>query len=192
MTNTIVELLCQRTSSARLSEPAPTSDVLEKVFQTAFRAPDHKMLHPWRYLVIEDVARERLGEIFVEAAKRQESGRGATLPDVKADKLRAMPLRAPMLIVGIASPVDHPKVPEQEQILSCAVGVGYMLVALQSLGFGGIWRTGEMAQDDYVKEKLGLAGAESIVGFLYVGTPVGEARIPEPLSLSDYVTHWQG
>jgi len=150
------------------------------------------MLHPWRYLVIEDVARERLGEIFVEAAKRQESGRGATLPDVKADKLRAMPLRAPMLIVGIASPVDHPKVPEQEQILSCAVGVGYMLVALQSLGFGGIWRTGEMAQDDYVKEKLGLAGAESIVGFLYVGTPVGEARIPEPLSLSDYVTHWQG
>lgn len=190
--NTVIELLCQRTSCPRLTEPAPEGKCLEKVFQSAFRAPDHKMLRPWRYIVIEGAARAQLGELFVEAASRQLQGTGATLPEEKIDKLKAMPLRAPMLIVAIASPVDHPKVPLQEQVLSCAVGVGYMLVALQSLGFGGIWRTGEMAEDSYVKEKLGLRGAESIVGFLYVGTPVGEARVPEPLSTLEYVTNWQG
>lgn len=190
--NTIVEFLCQRTSSPRLTEPAPSADLMAQVFQCAFRAPDHKMLHPWRYLVIEGEARDRLGEVFVEAARRQEAEADGTLPDAKTDKLRAMPLRAPMLIVAIASPEDHPKVPHQEQILSCGVGAGYMLVALQALGFGGVWRTGDMAQDAYVKERLGLTQAESIVGFLYVGTPLGEPRIPDPLSLSEYVAYWQG
>ena len=188
MTNPIVDFLCQRVSSPRLTDPAPAWPVLESVFQSAFRAPDHKMLRPWRYMVIEGESRERLGDVFVRAAQQSD----AELSSSKIDKLRAMPLRAPMLVVAIASPLEHPKVPELEQIISCSVGVGYMLVALQALGFGGVWRTGELAYAPYVAKELGLAKQESIVGFLYVGTPLGEPRIPPVLTTQDYVQFWQG
>lgn len=187
MSNPIIEFLCQRVSSPRLSDPAPSLELLEGVFQSAFRAPDHKMLHPWRYLVVEGASREQLGEVFVEAARQS----GGELTSFQLDKLRAMPLRAPMLLIAIASPVEHPKVPELEQVLSCAVGVGYMLVALQSLGFGGVWRTGEMAYDPYVAKKLGLSARESIVGFLYVGTPTAEPKAPTALKTADYVQLWK-
>jgi nitroreductase len=192
MSNEIIRFLCQRSSSPRLGEPAPAKQALEQIFQCAFRAPDHMMLHPWRYLVIEGEARAALGEVFVQAARVSGKEADAPLDSFKIDKLRAMPLRAPMMIIAIASPVVHPKVPELEQILSTGVAVGYMLVALQALGFGGIWRTGEMADHPVVAEKLGLSGHERIVGFLYAGTPVGEVKSPSSLSLEQYVTSWKG
>ncbi len=186
MNSSIVDFICQRTSSPRLSEPSPPPELMDKVFQSAFRAPDHMLLRPWRYLTIEGDAREQLGEVFVEAARLSDE----KLSEFRVDKLRSMPLRAPLLVVAIASPDSNPKVPLIEQILSCGVGVGYMLLSLQALGYGGIWRTGEMAEDPYVQRQLGLSDTETIVGFLYVGTPVGDTKALTPLSTADYVKPW--
>ena len=101
-----------------------------------------------------------------------------------------MPLRAPMIVVAIASVTEHSKVPNEEQILSCGVGVGYMLVALQALGYGGIWRTGDIALNKEVCQGLGLKQNESIVGFLYLGTPAGELKSVPELDVDDYVKVW--
>ncbi len=198
MDTSLVELLCQRVSSPRLTEPAPNKQELELVFKSALRTPDHMLLRPWRYLMIEGEARGKLGELFLSAAKRSYEEQASKSPEsnveeiteFKADKLKSMPMRAPMIIVAVASLVDHPKVPHQEQVLSCGVGLGYMLLALQALGYGGIWRTGDMAFNKYVFEGLGLKSNESIVGFLYLGTPVGESKpIPE-INLQDHFQTW--
>tara|TARA_R110001592_G_scaffold83774_1_gene248089 strand:- start:6719 stop:7318 length:600 start_codon:yes stop_codon:yes gene_type:complete len=199
MHTALVELLCQRVSSPRLIEPAPNKQELELVFKSALRAPDHMLLRPWRYLMIEGEARNKLGELFLSAALRSSEdqitqAKENTVEEItefKADKLKSMPMRAPMIIVAISSLVDHPKVPHQEQLLSCGVGVGYMLVALQSLGYGGIWRTGDMAFNKYVFEGLGLKSNESIVGFLYLGTPVGEPKPLPGINSEDYFQPWQ-
>lgn len=188
MHDSVVEFICQRVSAPRLSEPAPDPAVLEKVFQSAFRAPDHMLLRPWRYLVIEGAARDSLGELFVQSAQQT----GEMLDEFKRDKLRAMPLRAPMIIVAILCAQDHPKVPKEEQLLSCGVGLGYMLLSLQALGFGGIWRSGDMAQNPYLMKGLGLDEHESIVGFLYTGTPVGARKPLEALDSEQFVQPWTG
>lgn len=47
-----LDVLLNRVSVARLTEPAPTAEQLETLFAAALRAPDHKQLRPWRFLTI--------------------------------------------------------------------------------------------------------------------------------------------
>lgn len=196
MNQTFVEFIQQRSSSPRLAEPAPTKMELEMIFKSALRTPDHMMLRPWRYLVIEGDARAKLGDLFLKSAQLSADESVASgkpieeINEFKAEKFKSMPLRAPMLVVAIACYSDHPKVPKQEQLLSCGVGVGYMLLSLQALGYGGIWRTGDMAFNPHVSAGLGLKEHESIVGFLYIGTPVGEAKPIPDISVDQYFTPW--
>lgn len=184
----LVELINQRVSFPRLGEPAPGDEVLQDMFKSAFRAPDHMMLRPWRYLLVQGDARQRLGETFCRLAVDEDP----ELSEVQREKLLNMPLRAPLIVVGISQNIDHPKVPVREQEISCGVGLGYMLLTLQARGFGGIWRTGPLAEHEGVKDALGVRSTETIVGFLYVGTPLGDAKPIPALEMRDFVQDWQG
>ncbi|MCP5161698.1 MAG: nitroreductase family protein [Hahellaceae bacterium] len=186
MTNEVIELLTHRQSCARLVAPAPSGAVLERIFAAALRAPDHGQLRPWRYLTISGKGLEELGAVFVAATEKSE---GELLPE-RRQKLEAMPLRAPMIVVGIACLSDHTKVPAVEQRISAGVGMGYMLVALQALGFAGMWRTGDMAYNKDVKASLGLTQAEEIVGFLYIGTPEGSPKTMSSIAPYEFVSVW--
>ncbi len=186
MAHPVTEFLLQRNSSPRLSQPAPSSKQLETIFNAALRAPDHAMLRPWRYLVIQGAGLEELGEIYATSAIAADT----QLSHEQQDKFRKMPHRAPMVIVAIAKLQEHAKVPEIEQVISTGVGVGYLLLALQAEGFGGMWRTGPLAYSDHVCRGLGLADNEKIVGFLYVGTPEGKAKPLPQHNVDDFVSHW--
>lgn len=186
MPHPVTDFLIQRNSSAKLTSPAPDSGLLNTLFQTAFRAPDHGLLRPWRYLVIEGDGLERLGELFLESALTA----SPDLPQAQRDKFRKMPLRAPMVIVAIASIEADVKIPEIEQVMSAGVGVGYLLLSLQAEGYGGMWRTGPLAYNVDVAKGLGLTDQEKIVGFLYVGTPEGKAKAIPSHDVNAFVTKW--
>lgn len=179
----VIDALLNRSSEPRLGAPAPDARTLNQAFACAARAPDHALLRPWRYLVVEGDGLEALGDLFVSTC-------GPDATDKEREKLRQAPLRAPMVIVGIACHQTHPKVPEQEQTMSAAVGMGYLLLALQAAGFGGMWRTGAMAEHPAVAEGLGLADNELITGFLYVGTVLSfKPAVPRP-EPADFVSRW--
>ncbi|HKK55408.1 nitroreductase family protein [Marinobacter sp.] len=179
----VIEALLERSSEPRLQSPAPDQHTLDKAFACAARAPDHALLRPWRYLVVSGDGLAKLGELFASTL-------GAEATAKARDKLLGAPLRAPMIIVGIACHQPHPKVPEQEQTMSAAVGMGYLILALQSAGFGAMWRSGPMASHPAVIEGLGLASHELITGFLYTGTVVSEKpRVPRP-EPSSFVSQW--
>ena len=128
----LLQALQSRTSSPRLVAPGPTDEQLENLFRAAFRAADHGLLRPWRFLVIRGEARDRLGDLFVEAAKKAQQD----LSEVQLEKIRNKPMRAPVLVVTVSSLQDHPKVPEFEQDLSAAAATQNMLLAAfaQQLG----------------------------------------------------------
>ncbi|MFL1485080.1 nitroreductase [Marinobacter sp. LN3S78] len=183
--NTITRAILDRSSEPRLKAPAPPRDVLDLALACAARAPDHALLRPWRYLVVEGEALKQLGRLFESSAPEDAS-------DAQRQKLRQSPLRAPMVLVAIASPVSHPKVPAHEQAYSCAAGAAYLVLALQAEGYGAMWRTGAVAESPVVRDGLGLKDGESIVGFIYTGTvDGGKPTVPRP-ELSDFVSDWPG
>ena len=60
----VTDFLLNRSSEPRLEAPAPDRETLNKAFACAARAPDHALLRPWRYLVVEGEGLEALGELF--------------------------------------------------------------------------------------------------------------------------------
>ncbi|MHA6493849.1 nitroreductase family protein [Pseudomonas borbori] len=179
--------LLNRVSVPRLREPAPDIAQRELLFRAALRAPDHGQLRPWRFLTIEGAAREQLGELFVEALAGASS---EPLSDEAQAKARAMPLRAPLLVVVIARVHANGKVPAQEQVIAAGCAAHGILLAAHAQGIGAVWRTGELAYNTLVGSRLGLSEAEQIIGFLYLGTPERELRTPPQLQVADFVTAW--
>jgi len=182
-----LDALLNRVSAPRLEAPGPTPEQLDRISRTALRAADHAQLRPWRFLLVRGDARKRLGELFVEAAL-------ASNPDLapeQLDRLRAKPLRAPMIIVVIVHRVAHPKVPGFEQDLSAGAAAQNMLNAAHAQGLGAMWRSGSMVRHPHVKDGLGIAGNEKIIGLVYLGTVGGKPKTPRKEDPADFFAEWR-
>lgn len=59
-----LELLVNRRSASRLTEPAPAGEQLENILRAGLRAPDHGTLQPWHFFVIEGEGRDRFSQIL--------------------------------------------------------------------------------------------------------------------------------
>jgi nitroreductase len=183
-----IDALTSRRSTGQFSEPAPDEATLNEILRAAMRAPDHGKLRPWRFIVLRGDARNRFGDVCVEAMKRRE-------PDAPANMLereREKPLRAPLIVV-LAAAIKEGKIPAVEQLLAAGAAAQNIMIAAHALGFGAAWKTGAPAYDDFVKVSLGLAPTDQIVGFMYLGT---QANVPPPLpappEFSTLVREWVG
>jgi nitroreductase len=183
--NQVLETIQQRNASSKLAEPAPSAKELAEVFKAALRAPDHACLRPWRYLQISGAGREALGQLMLDANSDK-----TQLSAEQADKVRNKALRAPLIIVPIVKLTQNAKVPEIEQWLSAACGVQNISLALESLGYSSIWRTGDAAFNPLVFQGLGLAENERLLGFLYVGSRDGKAKSLPEHELDDFIRVW--
>jgi len=179
--------LHNRVSTGLLTDPAPSERQRQNIFRAALRAADHGCLRPWRFLLVEGEARNRLGEIFLRAAERDGGG---SLDDAQRERTLAMPLRAPLIVVAITRLQEHPKVPFLEQHMSTAGAVQAMLTAAYAEGVGAYWRTGTLARDPLVAEGLGLEENERIDGFIYCGTPQKPPRQAPEQAVGDYFASW--
>jgi len=100
-------------------------------------------------------------------------------------------LRAPLVVAVVFSPVESPKVPEWEQVLSAGAVCYNLLLAAQGFGYGGCWLSEWVAYDREALALLGLSPQEKLAGFVYLGTPT-EAPLERPRpSAASRVTHWQ-
>ncbi|NRH41298.1 nitroreductase family protein [Pseudomonas sp. MS15a(2019)] len=181
-----LEALCNRASVGRLTEPGPTPEQLEVLLRAADRAPDHKLLRPWRLILVAGEGRTALGRLYADALRRRE-------PDADTaavEKARRMPLRAPLVIAVVAVPQAHLKVPVQEQIITAGCVAHGLVNAAFALGLGAVWRSGEFSYDPWVLQGLGLTEDEQLVGYIYLGTPEVAPRLPAPRDLSAQVSHW--
>lgn len=169
----LLQLIKSRVSTPKLGLPAPTRDQMTDALACAQRAPDHGRLRPWRFFVIEGEGLNQLGALYVAAARAKNS----PIEDAQAERLRGMPLRAPMVVVVASKVVTGHKVPVWEQQVATGCAAQNLQLALHAMGFGCMWRTGEMASDPTVKARFGLEEADQIIGFLYVGTPL---ETPKP------------
>ena len=183
-----IEALTTRASPSGLVAPAPDAETLERMLRAAVRAPDHGRLRPWRFILVDGEARDALGQVLADALRHREPN----VAEAALTKERAKPLRAPLIVVVAAKVREHRGVPAVEQIIAAGAAAQNLLVAAHALGFGAFWRTGAAAYDEHVKRALGLRAEDSIVGFVYLGTPsTSPAPLPAP-DVASPVTRWTG
>ena len=159
-------LLSRRSRPAKtLATPIPSRTELMPILTAAARSPDHGKLEPWRFIVLEKAALDRLAKL---AAER---GRALALEADRIAKGVAQFAQADLAVAVIASPRPSPKVPAIEQTYSAGAVCLAMLNAALAAGWGANWLSGWASHDrDFMVAGLGLQGDESIAGFIHIGT----------------------
>lgn len=147
-----------------LTAPAPDRDEVTRLLTLAARAPDHGKLEPWRFVVLTRAALDRLAPALHRAVL-------ADGQDAAAADKAASALASPLVVAVVYAPVDSPKVPAWEQMLSAgAVCLGLVNAALAS-GWGASWLTGFAALNQpFAEAHLGLEPSERIAGLIHIGT----------------------
>jgi nitroreductase len=187
-----LELLALRrsTPAAALGDPGPDENDLNDLLRLAFRVPDHRKLGPWRALTIRGEARDRLGDIFVQARKAIDPDAGPSELNVE----RRRPGRAPVIVAVISSPVldDPKKTPVWEQELSAGAACQTLLIAACAMGWAACWITESPAYDPFVRRALGVEGHEKIAGFIYIGTSTQVVQERPRPDWASRTTAWVG
>lgn len=180
-------LLTRRSLVARdMIEPGPSVQERDVILKAGFRVPDHGKLGPWRFVIFEGEARARYGEQLAAVFQELEPEADADRVQMERERLS----RAPLVIAVISCVVDHPKIPEWEQVLSVGAVCQNMLLAASAMGYGAQWLTEWYAFDDDVNSVLGLREGERTAGYLYFGSmsdKPGERARP---SLDERISHW--
>ena len=128
-----------RTSALKLSAPGPTREHIEQIIHAGARAPDHGRLRPWRFVVLDGAAREKLGDAMAEVLR-------ARIPQATPEQLaaeRGKALRAPTLI-AVAAHITKGKIPDVEQVAAASAAAQNMFLAAHALGYGVMWKTGPL------------------------------------------------
>ncbi|HSZ74893.1 MAG TPA: nitroreductase [Rhizomicrobium sp.] len=159
-------LLSRRSGSAKaMTGPGPSEAELRTILTAAARAPDHGKLFPWRFILFEDDARARMGELLATALRENDPSAN----DQRLDIERARFLRAPVVVGVVSRAKPGIPIPEWEQQLSAGAVCQNMLIAATSMGYVANWLTEWCAYDAHVARGLGLEENERIAGFVYIG-----------------------
>ncbi len=185
-----LEFLERRLSvpSRQLGAPGPDAAQTAALLAAAIRVPDHGRLTPFRLLSVRGEARARLGASIAAIHARNDPDAPAAALAKDRERFNA----APLVVAVIARTTAGHKVPLQEQLLSAGCVAYNLLLGAQALGFGAQWLTGWSAYDSDVARLLGLAGNESMIGFVHIGSIREAAGEHARASLADVLGEWSG
>lgn len=185
-----LQFLAERRSltAAQMTEPGPSGDELSALLRLASRAPDHRRVHPFRFVVIEGQERSVFGDVLAEAfcAAQPEASSQA----VELERQRF--LRAPTVVTVVSSVDRAHKTPEWEQILTAGAVAQNLVIAASAAGFAAQWLTEWYAFDQSVTSALGLAENERVAGFIYLGTAAEAPKERARLDASELTSYWKG
>jgi nitroreductase len=156
-----------------LGGPGPDEADVQALLHVALRVPDHGRLEPWRIILMRGDARIEAGKRIAELAEKLN---GPLTTDMHAKELQRFS-RAPLVIIVVSAPVEHPRIPHWEQFLSAgAVGMN-LLYGAMALGYGASWVTGWYSDDAEGRRILGLQPQERVAAIVHVGNYEGD--VPE-------------
>lgn len=148
--------------------------ILEEILENANWAPTHKLTEPWRFIVFEGNALERLGEYLSEYYRK------VTPPEQfsqsKFLKTRQNPVKSSAVIAICMRRDPEGRVPEWEELASVAAAVQNMWLTCTANGIGSYWSTPESILK--AAEFLELPPEEQCLGLFYLGYSSIMADLP--------------
>jgi nitroreductase len=167
-----------------LQLPVPTASELGPLLEAAARTPDHGKLEPWRFIVIQKPAMQRLAETV--------TARGAAL-GLDAEQIakgcsQFEQGHLAVAVIEVQKPSD--KIPPLEQTYSAGAVCLALLNAALAAGWGANWLSGWPSHDrGFLTEGFGLAPHERIAGIVHIGTETSPPP-DRPRPDLDAITSW--
>ena len=164
-----------RRNAAKLNaERAVSRELIETVLEAAIWAPNHHLTEPWRFVVIIGDERKRLCDAIADAISSMPVD--PPLSAEKAHRERMRPLTAPVVIAAICCPNEEKQAMAQEELVAGGGALQNMLLAAYSIGLGTKLKTGAYSYSKAIRTFLNMKDSESLISFVYLGFPEGDAE----------------
>lgn len=144
-----------------------SEDELQQILELAHWAPTHGRTEPWHFFVYEGAALRQFGQTHAQLywdntpeEKRNEASR---------DKLITATEKASHLLVAVMKRSNNPKIPAIEEIAATCAAIQNILLGATALGIASFWNSGGMTHQPALKEYLGLAAEDVVLGLIYLG-----------------------
>jgi nitroreductase len=148
--------------------------MVETVLEAAIWAPNHHLTEPWRFVVISGNERKRLGDAVADAILTIPANPPPSPELVERERTR--PLTAPVVIAVMCSPNQEKGAIAQEELVAGGGALQNMLLAAHSIGLGTKLKTGAYSYSQVIRSFLKMKDSESLIAFVYLGFPEGEAK----------------
>ncbi|MEO1178785.1 MAG: nitroreductase family protein, partial [Pseudomonadota bacterium] len=136
-------LLTRRSRPAKtLTTPVPSRAELEPMLTAAGRSPDHGKLEPWRFIVIEEAAMNRIASVV------QSRGEALGLEAEQITKGRSQFDQGNLAVAVIEVHKPSEKIPAIEQSYSAGAVCLALLNAALASGWGANWLSGWPSHDE--------------------------------------------
>ena len=156
----------------RLVSPGPDATQWQALLAAAATGPDHDQLSPWRLILIPDVQREVLGEIFALALSERETH----VTKERLSQCHEKAQRAPLLLMLV---VDVEKgdqsIDLMERLISAGCALQNILLLATAMGYGSALTSGKALKSKALREGFCLHAGEQAVCFVSIGTALAPA-----------------
>lgn len=144
-------------------------ELLTQILEDATWAPTHGLTEPWKFIVHQGAARQRLAETM------QRVYRDTTpAPEFREDKMKKMsenPLLAPVIIACVMERRGGAKIPEIEEIEAVACALQNLQLSATTAGLGCYWSSPPLLATREFADWLGIGSEDKCVGLIYLGWP---------------------
>ena len=137
--------------------------VIEQILENANYAPTHKLTQPWRFVVLRNEAKTRLG--FTLGKLYKENIPADKFLQKKLDSFSVKTAQA-ACIIAISMKVSG-KIPEWEELAAVSCAVQNMALTAQALNVGAYWSSPPLI--DHLGDFLSLDNDEKCIGLFYMG-----------------------
>ena len=143
--------------------------LLTQVLEDATWAPTHGLTEPWKFVVHQGAARQRLA-VGMQRIYRE------TTPanEFREDKMKKMgenPLLSPVVIACVMERRGGAKIPEIEEIEAVACALQNLMLSATAAGLGCYWSSPPLLGTREFVEWLQIGVEDRCVGLIYLGWP---------------------
>lgn len=178
----IQDFLRSRRSIRRFKDQQVPADMLQRVLETAIRAPNAHNRQPWRFVHLESAEKraamaDALGAKFRESLRREGASEKEAAEQVARSRARILEAPAAVLLCLDISVLDHYEDAERDRgeqlmgVQSVALAGGQLLLAAHAEGLGGVWICAPLFAPEEVARSLDLPACWQAQGLILLGFP---------------------
>ncbi|PKB72769.1 MAG: hypothetical protein BZY75_05330 [SAR202 cluster bacterium Io17-Chloro-G7] len=179
----VYQALYQRRMAWQFKDEAVPKEALERMFEAAVWAPNHRLTEPWRFFVV-DVAsplRQTLGDQAYEVSMERRGD------PKRAETSRKSILDVPVLIYAYCVPGPNDETTQENYAAVCCAVQNIALAGVAE-GLAVTWETGGATRHPKLNETLGAEEDWALATMLLVGVP-NEAPASFRTPATNFV-HW--
>lgn len=144
-------------------------ELLTQVLEDATWAPTHGLTEPWKFIVHQGAARQRLAETMQRVYRD-------TTPahEFREDKMKKMsenPLLCPVIIACVMERRGGAKIPEIEEIEAVACALQNLQLSATVAGLACYWSSPPLLGTREFADWLKIGAEDKCVGLIYLGWP---------------------